>query len=140
MEALAAAPRVRLRPLLPPERPQLAAWCPGYNRAAAQELVAVLLTNDQMVGVLGYGLNDPGEGCCTFHLAVIAPDRRGFGLGSEAVRALEGHLAATMGVRCFRALVPETMGLAFYFWLRLGYAPDACRQGQMSMVRCQGGG
>lgn len=131
---------MRLRPLLPHERPHLAIWCPGYNGASSQELMAVVLADGELVGALGYRLHDPREGCCTLYLAVVAPERRGFGLGSEAVRALEGQLATNVGTRCFRALVPESMGLAFYFWLRLGYQPDGCREGQMTMLRCQGGG
>ena len=136
MAAPAAGPRVRLRPLLPAEAAQVAAWCPGYN-GDAQELLAVL-AGEELVGAVGYRLGEPAAGWCSIGLAVVAPDRRGFGLGSEAVRALEG-LAVAAGARCFRALVPESLGLAFYFWLRLGYRPQDCRAGRMAMVRCPGG-
>jgi len=136
VDAQAQGGRVSLRPLFPHENAQVAAWCPGYN-GPADELMAVL-TAEGLAGAIGYRLVEPAPGWCTLSLAVVAPERRGFGLGSEAVRALEERLTAA-GVRCFRALVPESLGLAFYFWLRLGYKPDDCRDGQMVMTRCSGG-
>jgi len=54
----------------------------------------------------------------------LAPERRGWGHGSEAVRLLEEQMAGE-GVKRVRALVPVENGLALYFWLRLGYLPAA---------------
>jgi hypothetical protein len=50
--------------------------------------------------------------------------RRRWGLGMDAVRALEVEAAERWGVREVRAHVPMGVGLALYFWLRLGYRPE----------------
>ena len=42
---------------------------------------------------------------------------RGYGYGGEAVRLLQEEFGVT------QALVSPKVGLALYFWLRLGYAP-----------------
>jgi len=127
-----AGPRVTLRPLLPHESDALHSWCPGYNGPSG-ELVAVL-AGEALVGAIGYRDGEPAPDWCTFYLAVVRPERRGFGLGSEAVRAVEKSMAGP-GQRHFRALVPLSMGLAFYFWLRLGYRPDGVMGEHMVMVR-----
>ena len=54
----------------------------------------------------------------------LAPERRGWGHGSEAVRLLEEQLGRE-GAKRVRARVPVANGLALYFWLRLGYRPEA---------------
>ncbi len=125
--------RAHLRPLHPHETCSVLSWCPGYNGSDA-ELMAILL-GDDLIGAIGYRVGDPGPGCCTFYLAVVVPERRGFGLGSEAVRAME-RSTEVQGCRLFRALVPVSMGLAFYFWLRLGYRPDRVEGQRMAMIRC----
>lgn len=51
-------------------------------------------------------------------LLAIAAERRGVGLGSEAVYALEERLGQP-----FFAGVPRANGRAIYFWLRAGYHP-----------------
>jgi hypothetical protein len=49
--------------------------------------------------------------------------RRRWGLGMDAVRAIETEAVRRWGVRSARAEVPLGTGLALYFWLRLGYRP-----------------
>lgn len=56
-------------------------------------------------------------------LISIDPARRYRGLGGEAGLALERHLRSNHGVERVYASVPDTRGLAVYFWLRLGYRP-----------------
>jgi len=45
------------------------------------------------------------------------------GLGGEAALAIERRLRDGLAVERVYAPVPETRGLAVYFWLRLGYRP-----------------
>ncbi len=74
----------------------------------------------------------------------IAPEARGRGYGTEAVRLLERWAETERGLRRFEASVPVDQGLALYFWLRLGYRPAAAaeavwrrdgEEGTISMVR-----
>jgi GNAT superfamily N-acetyltransferase len=71
----------------------------------------------------------------------IGPERRRWGLGMDAVRVLEAEAVERWDVREVRAQVPVGIGLALYFWLRLGYRPlaveavDGPRAGNMVMVR-----
>lgn len=51
----------------------------------------------------------------------IAPERRGYGAGSEALALLLEGLPR--GVRRLRAWAPGTLGLAVYFWIRHGFRP-----------------
>ncbi len=63
---------------------------------------------------------------------------RRHGLAAEAVRLLEDEAARRWGVQGVRAEVPVGIGLALYFWLRLGYRPEepVRREGDtMGMVR-----
>jgi len=77
----------------------------------------------------------------------IAPEARGWGLGSEAVRQIERWAERERGLQRFEAIIPADLGLALYFWLRLGYRPageaEAAwrrdgEQGTISMIRTAG--
>ena len=64
--------------------------------------------------------------------------RRRWGLGMDAVRLMEAEASRRWGVREARAEVPISVGLALYFWLRLGYRPAEPVRDEldtMSMVR-----
>jgi GNAT superfamily N-acetyltransferase len=67
------------------------------------------------VGLLGYELED---GVVTIRSLCIEPEHRGYGAGSEAawlfVRAAERTGLA------LRAWAPPHLGLAVYFWSRMG--------------------
>jgi ribosomal protein S18 acetylase RimI-like enzyme len=73
----------------------------------------------------------------------LAVEHRRRGLGAEAVQLLEAEAAERWGVRGVRANVPRDVGLALYFWLRLGYRPEGIsdresgsgRRDTMGMVR-----
>jgi len=85
----------------------------------------------EVVGVVAYR----GEGStCYITAVVVRPDKRGLGLGSEGVRLLEEY-CASRGIVTFYAQVPLDGGLAFYFWLRLGYRPLGVVEGSMLMGR-----
>ncbi|GBD14529.1 hypothetical protein HRbin25_00404 [bacterium HR25] len=133
MASPAPVSRVELRPLGPGDRERLATWCPGLA-AAGQEMLVGVWEGEELRGALGYRLGSPRGGWCTFTLAVIEPARRGYGLGSESVRRLEEE-AERQGARAFQALAPLELGLAFYFWLRLGYRPLVPQGQAMPMVR-----
>jgi hypothetical protein len=49
---------------------------------------------------------------------------RRHGLAAEAVQLLEAEASKRWGLRTARAEVPVGVGLALYFWLRLGYRPE----------------
>jgi ribosomal protein S18 acetylase RimI-like enzyme len=68
----------------------------------------------------------------------LAVEHRRRGLGAEAVRLLEAEAEERWGVRGMRAHVPRDVGLALYFWLRLGYRPEVAVAGEgdtMAVVR-----
>jgi len=51
----------------------------------------------------------------------VAPDRRRLGTGHRSALALETRLPAS--IRRVYVSIPARLGLALYFWLRLGYRP-----------------
>ena len=73
------------------------------------------------------GLAIAGEGphakAATVAFIAIEPVWRYRGLGGEAALAVERRLHDGLAVEQVYAPVPETRGLAVYFWLRLGYRP-----------------
>ncbi|MBI1886745.1 MAG: GNAT family N-acetyltransferase [Chloroflexi bacterium] len=89
-------------------------------------LLAVILGDaDAPIGLLDYRLGRPSSGWCTVGFVALEPGRRGYGLGSEAVRAFEEAVRERGLADRFRAGVHRENGLGFYFWLRLGYRPAA---------------
>ena len=76
-----------------------------------------------VIGLLDYRVNEPAEAWLTTVYIAIADGRRGFGYGSEAVRALETEIAKAHAVTNFLADVSVHNGLGLYFWLRVGYRP-----------------
>ena len=58
-----------------------------------------------------------------FRFLAVEPRLRGLGLDSEAVRLVENDAAKRGLAHRFWACVRHEDGLAFYFWLRLGYRP-----------------
>lgn len=53
---------------------------------------------------------------------VVAPELRGYGLGSEAARLVR-EAAEAAGCAGLRAWAPPDLGLAVYFWSRMGLRP-----------------
>jgi RimJ/RimL family protein N-acetyltransferase len=93
------------------------------SEAGDRLLVVALKGEDEPVGLLEYCADDPARAWLRTAFVAIVPGRRGFGYGSEAVRALEGRAATSRGVTSFLAEIDPRNGLALYFWLRLGYRP-----------------
>jgi hypothetical protein len=90
----------------------------------------------EKVGSIDYSVNDAGW--LDVRWIELAAQHRRWGLGAEAVRLLEVKTAERWGVKGVRAHVPRDVGLALYFWLRLGYRPEEEADGgrdAMAMVR-----
>jgi GNAT superfamily N-acetyltransferase len=91
-------------------------------KAAKCDLLAIV-AGDEVVGLVDCRVHEPAEGWLTTVYIAVADGRRGFGYGSEAVRALEAWSEKAHKVTSFLAEIDPRNGLALYFWLRVGYRP-----------------
>lgn len=101
-------------------------------------LVIVRMPENRPVGFIVYR---SGSAFTAIELFAIRAGERNFGLGMDAVCALERSLAG----RLVLAGIPLANGLAVYFWLRAGYrplypqpVPAALPSGRLWMVRGSG--
>ena len=130
----------RLRPLRPADLEPLSRWLPqtaaelGCERLAGVDALQNAVRKKDLLA-----LDEPGTGCvvsyesgapepeaASIRLLAVEPQRRRLGAGTRAVLALERRLRRE--VRRIYVAVPATTGLAFYFWLRLGYRPLTQRE------------
>lgn len=74
--------------------------------------------------VVGSATVQPHGGRLTIESLCIDEQRRGYGAGSAAARALIGA-AREAGFASVRAWAPPGRGLAVYFWFRMGLHPLA---------------
>jgi hypothetical protein len=72
--------------------------------------------------VTGHVTFEEGDGTLFIRELCIDLPHRGFGLGSETAR-LVGAAAARGDWRMLRAWAPPDLGLATYFWSRMGLRP-----------------
>ncbi len=131
---------LELRPLHQADLAPLAAWLP---RAAADAGCAAWEAEDALCkavakqnvltgaegapeSFLAYEIDTPQRNAAWVRLLAVAPGRRRLGIGQRAVLALEERLAGSIS-RLY-VLVPAKLGLALYFWLRLGYRPLTQRE------------
>ena len=77
-------------------------------------------TRQEPVGLMAVAVDDPGPGWATVVLLAIATQEQR-DLAGQAVALFEK--AVRSEARHIRAAVPADVGLALYFWLRLGYRP-----------------
>ena len=131
---------MELRPLREADVAALAAWLPraatelGCDRWAGEDALhdaidreAVLaVLQDEPLGVLAYEVGAPQREAARVRFLAVVPGRRRLGVGSAAALALEERLAGSLA-RIYVS-VPAALGLAFYFWLRLGYQPLTQRE------------
>ena len=103
-------------------------WTIEEDRA----LVVELVEEPEPIGMAEY---DVGDGWLTVRFIALAKPYRGWGYGSEAVRLLEEEAIRRGMAERFRAEVDARNGLGLYFWLRLGYRPEAGSAGVLRMVR-----
>lgn len=82
-----------------------------------ETLVIARADDPEPIGLLQYRL--PEAGWLEFRFLALANGHRGRGYGSEAVQLIEHSGLAQR----FAAFVHAANGLAFYFWLRMGYRP-----------------
>lgn len=137
----ARAARVRLRPIKRSDFTQIEGW---YDDALALahaergleqrfvdakesgcDLLAIEAHGGEIIGLLDYRLHEPAQNWQTIVYIGMATGRRGFGYGSEAVRALEAWAVKSHKITSFMAEIAPQNGLALYFWLRVGYHPAA---------------
>ena len=73
-----------------------------------------------------FTLEAPVPGAVRIDLLAVAPDKRRLGTGGRAAIALEKRLGHS--TKRIYVAVPSAIGLALYFWLRLGYRPLTQRE------------
>ena len=120
-----------LRPLRTADIPSLAAWLPraaadaGCERWAREDALRAAVGREDALAAedcfVAYELGSPQPQAATVQLLAVAPGRRRLGTGSLAALALERRLR--LSASGIYVLVPARIGLALYFWLRLGYRP-----------------
>ena len=120
-----------LRPLRATDLASLSAWLPGVAAAAGCDRwadkdarlgdAALIYNDDRGSAFVAYETDAPLPGCARVELIAVAPEGRRLGTGGRAALALERRLAKTAQRAYVR--VPSRIGIALYFWLRLGYRP-----------------
>ncbi len=121
-------------------------WEEAQSEPDSGLLTITLAGADEPIGLLGYRSEAPApaERWLNVEFIAVAPEHRGWGRGSEAVRLLESEIVRPGGVWRSRADVDARNGLCLYFWLRLGYRPAGVdetfwlregEQGIISMIR-----
>lgn len=129
-----------LRPLRASDLPSLTSWLPrtaaelGCDRWSSDDALRAavgadrVLVYDESGGecALAYEVDNPRPDAALITFLAVAPGRRRLGIGSRAALALERRLRRS--IDSVYVLVPSTLGLAFYFWLRLGYRPLTQRE------------
>ncbi|MEX2157798.1 MAG: hypothetical protein WEB04_00135 [Dehalococcoidia bacterium] len=126
---------MRLRPIRRGDVAPLSTWLPatgaqiGCDRwSDASALDAAIAQRHVLVGdedgaraLLEYETDVPERGAALVRFMAVAPDRRRLGAGGRTALALERRLARSTSK--IYVHLPERLGLALYFWLRLGYRP-----------------
>ena len=90
-------------------------------RNAAGEKQVLACVENGPHALLEYATDAPVAGAAQVRFLAVAPDHRRLGTGGRAALALERRLRRS--ARAIYVRVPEHLGLALYFWLRLGYRP-----------------
>ena len=131
---------MKLRHIVERDLAALAEWLPrtaaelGCERWASEEALhsavgrngALIADEGAPLGVLDYQLRAPQRDSARVRLLAVRPDHRRLGVARRAALALEERLRESAS-RCY-VLVPARLGLALYFWLRLGYRPLTQRE------------
>lgn len=124
---------VQLRPLRRNDVERLAGWLPdvakdaGCDRWANGDALARALGDECVLvpragdAFIAYDAGLPDRRSATVSLLAVPPGERRLGTGGRVALALEARLARSID-RIY-TIVPARIGLALYFWLRLGYRP-----------------
>jgi GNAT superfamily N-acetyltransferase len=124
-----------LRQLRDSDVPTLLDWLPRVAKAiecdrwsgeaALRDAIGrsdVLQFSDEAgAAFVAYTIGAPRRNVARIDLIAVAPERRRLGIGGRAALTLERRLEKS--VRQVYVSVPARIGLALYFWLRLGYRP-----------------
>ena len=132
--------RVALRPFGGDDMASVEPWHGDAARAGSGGgCLAVILPGDEAtIGLVDFRIGHPEEGWLAIDFVGVAPQLRGRGYGSEAVRLLEEEILRRGLARRFGAEVKLDEGLCIYFWLRLGYRPQP-GEDIIAMVRTTSG-
>ncbi len=124
---------IKLRPIRGGDIERLSSWLPDVASAVdcepwtnAQALAEAkgsssVLTNDAGTAFVAYQLETPDVHAARVDFLAVRPNQRRLGIGGRTALALERRLHKSTQRLC--TLVPSPIGLALYFWLRLGYRP-----------------
>ena len=126
---------MKLRPLRATDIDTLSHWLPraaaearcerwssdGSLREATGQEHIIVVSEDGPRALLEYETEAPIRGAAQIRFFAVEPHSRRLGIGGRAALALERRL--TRSASRLYVLVPERLGLALYFWLRLGYRP-----------------
>jgi ribosomal protein S18 acetylase RimI-like enzyme len=124
---------VKLHAVRPADIVRLAAWLPevadkaGDSRWATANALADsaansnVLTNDEASAFIAFDLAAPEKDAAQIDFLAVAPEQRRVGIGGRVVFGVERRLKSK--AKRLYTLVPASIGLALYFWLRLGYRP-----------------
>jgi ribosomal protein S18 acetylase RimI-like enzyme len=124
-----------LRSLRASDVASITAWLPaiasaiGCERWSSEDALSDAIERKQVLlyhddageAFVAYALDAPKRGAARIELLAVAPDNRRLGIAGRAALALERRL--TPAAKRIYVAVPSTIGLALYFWLRLGYRP-----------------
>jgi len=132
--SIAAQPIAALRPLRQSDVEAVARWydqavvLAGERRSlsdlldsSSQVLVLIDGRRQEPVALILPTIDDPEDGWATVTLLIVSQEERE--LAARGIAFLEAALR--LGVEHVRVAVPADVGLALYFWLRLGYRPIA---------------
>ncbi len=131
---MARPPRaVRLHSIRPADAERLATWLPdvaaeaGWADWANPDALSrsvhdpQVLTDDSSTAFLAYELTSPVPNAARVDFLAVFPQKRRLGIGGRTALAFERRLRGK--AECVYTQVPASIGLALYFWLRLGYQP-----------------
>lgn len=124
---------MRLHSIRPADAERLATWLPGVAAEADWADWAdpdalsrsvhdpQVLTDESSTVFLAYELASPILSAARVDFLAVSPEERRLGIGGRTALALERRLRGK--TKSVYTLVPASIGLALYFWLRLGYQP-----------------
>ena len=124
---------MRLHSIRPIDAERLATWLPDVAADAScadwADPAALtnslhdpqVLTDDSSTAFHAFELASPVQSAARVDFLAVSPEKRRLGIGGCTALALERRLRGK--AKRVYTLVPASIGLGLYFWLRLGYKP-----------------
>jgi GNAT superfamily N-acetyltransferase len=109
---------------------EVSSWLPAVATAAGYEdwdevaLRTALATGQALADAdsfVAFRVGAPAPNAAQIEFLAVRPERRRLGVGGRLMLSLERKLKAS--IEEIYVSVPSRIGLALYFWLRLGYRP-----------------